>query len=74
MSWDEMFPEGRVVFYEGDDPENFEQEMKSIGIDVNYSLENKWMNPCDWREMRSFYIPSGRVEEIYGSNNWTLGS
>jgi hypothetical protein len=27
-SWQEMFPEGRVVFYEGDDPEGFVKEMK----------------------------------------------
>lgn len=26
--WQEMFPEGRVLFYEGDDPEGFVKEMK----------------------------------------------
>ena len=27
-TWQEMFPDGRVLFYEGDDPDGFVKEMK----------------------------------------------
>ena len=34
MSWSERFPYGRTIFYEGDDPEGFREEIKAeFGFD-----------------------------------------
>ena len=90
--WDDLRPNGRVVYYEGDDPDGFAAEMLELGIDVH--------SPCPWEpwdptgELKPagsqfgkpsfdldpfgrtymFFIPPGRVEEIYGSERWLLGS
>jgi hypothetical protein len=33
-SWKRLFPEGRTIFYEGDDPEGFRQQIKAeFGFD-----------------------------------------
>lgn len=66
MNWDELRPEGRTVFYEGDDPDRFIAEMRDIGIEIDLD---------SWEEFDfSFSIPPGRVEEVYGSGRWHLGS
>jgi hypothetical protein len=73
-NWDELFPEGRKVYCEGDAPDEFADEMLShYGIDVTMAmcLAGEVTN---WPEHRSFFIPSGLVEEIYGSERWHLGS
>jgi hypothetical protein len=66
---DEYFPEGRDVFYEGDDPAGFAVEMRELyGIDVTASGD--WSEEDGW----GFEIPAGLVEEIYGSDRWVIGS
>jgi hypothetical protein len=72
-SYDELFPHGRIVFYEGDDPDRFAAEMAALGIDVRYVPDDGGATP-DWDRLRSFYIPPGRVEEIYIAGRWALGS
>jgi len=57
--WDEWFPEGRTVWYEGDNPAGFKGEMTALGVQLDpqrYNEESGW---C-------FDIPAGRVGEIYG--------
>jgi hypothetical protein len=72
-TWDELFPDGRIVFYEGDDPDRFAFEMRLRGIDVRKPPANL-VDRVHWDEGRSFYIPPGRMEEIYGSGRWSIGS
>jgi hypothetical protein len=34
MTWKELFPDGRFIFYEGDDPDAFAKEIKArFGFD-----------------------------------------
>lgn len=68
MTWDKFYPEGRTVYYEGSDPQKFMTEMLEIGIIIE-----DWE---DWREFGVFFLPPGRVEEVYGSERWgsVLGS
>ena len=87
-----LYPQGRYVYFEGDDPDAFAAEMLTLGIDVRKPIEN----PEDWNlrpDLRwgelipsregdegepmpyyCFIIPPGRVEEIYGSDRWPLGT
>ena len=77
MSADDIFPQGRVVFYEGDDPEGFAKEMAALGIDIEAQPPDDiaaWLNRANWKEIRSFFIPPGRLEEIYNNDRWLLGS
>lgn len=67
QGWDLLCPNGRNVYYEGTNPTLFAAAMLQIGIDVTESGN-------DWTVRRSFFIPAGRVEEIYGSGRWPLGS
>ena len=65
--WDELFPEGRTVWYEGDDPEGFRAEMTAVGLVLE---DDRYNEEADW----CFDIPAGRVGEIYGSARWDIGS
>jgi hypothetical protein len=39
--WRELFPEGRTIFYEGDEPEKFAQEiLAEFGFDP--SADDRW--------------------------------
>ena len=43
------------------------------GIDVTETHEDDWQR-TNWRGHRSFFIPAGLVETIYGNERWPLGS
>src|SRR5262249_48235807 len=72
ITWDDLHPNGRIVFYEGDDPDGFAAEMRTLGIDVRAPIPDGWSTT--WDTARVFFIPPGHVEEIYGSERWKLGS
>jgi hypothetical protein len=75
LTWDDLCPQGRVVFYEGDDPDRFAAEMAALGIDVRADLPAPWRPEYAWYpDGYAFHLPAGRVEEIYGSDRWELGS
>jgi hypothetical protein len=55
----ELFPEGRHIFYEGDDPAGFIKEMKErYGLEVTVSLD----------------CPAKLLNEIYRSGKYPMGS
>jgi len=75
VNWDDLMPYGRVVFYEGDDPESFAQEVhEEFGIDVTAPAPANWEYQPDWEGAGSFFIPPGQVQAVYGSRRWPLGS
>lgn len=39
MELRELYPEGRTLFYEGDDPATFIAEMQALGINVTVSAD-----------------------------------
>jgi hypothetical protein len=58
-SWKELFPEGRVIYYEGNDPAGFAKEMKQkYSLDVQVTL----------------HCPPELLDEIYGSDKYPMGS
>jgi hypothetical protein len=85
-TWDDLYPDGAIRYYEGDDPDGFAAEIKAeFGFDVTEGGEeqiiDKWGGDCGsyrwaWNEECgfSFLIPSGYVEAVYGSERWPLGS
>lgn len=76
--WSELFPEGRWLYYEGDDPEGFANEMVSeFGFDPSEC--DGWAQTIlnDEPEMCSmsygFYCPASCIDQVYGGT-YPLGS
>lgn len=77
MSWGEMFPEGRHIFYEGDDPEGFVTEIKA-----RFKFDPS-LDPCWGKAMPdmsgepdfvsySFHCPSDILDLVY--TEYPMGS
>lgn len=69
--WTVLFPEGRLLFYEGDDPDGFVKEMKEKfnfdpSADDNWIPEEEWMDHCFW-------CPPELLNKIY-NGQYPLGS
>mgnify|MGYP001617856475 CR=1 FL=1 len=75
--WSELYPNGRYIYYEGDDPQGFIEEMKAkFGFDPSKD------NP-DWGEEYNedgeqwksygFFCPVEHLDEIY-SGTYPMGS
>ena len=78
-TWSEMMPDGRLVFYEGNDPKGFAAEMKSkFGLDVrakNQPTNGLWGKPSFTKKGGySFHCPGHLMDEIYGNAKYPLGS
>lgn len=70
-SWVEMFPNGRDLYYEGDDPEAFAKEMQE-----KYGFDPSLNNPS-WSEYYgySFHCPASALNEVYSDYSpYPLGS
>jgi hypothetical protein len=67
--WSDRFPDGRWIFYEGDDPKGFAAEIKAkFGFDPS---EN---NPRWRRSSYLFECPVEHLDAIYGSGEYPMGS
>ena len=68
--WSELFPEGRHIFYEGDDPKGFAKEMKE-----KFSFDPSQNNP-GWnkRSGYSFDCQVSALDKVYGNRKYPLGS
>jgi hypothetical protein len=59
----ELFPEGRFIFYEGDDPKRFRREIKAeFGFDPGPAPEE------------GFLCPPEHLDAIYGDERFPTGS
>lgn len=68
MKWGEMFPDGRIIFYEGDDPKGFCKEIKErFGFDPSEGNRN-WNRRCGY----SFDCPGKHLDAIY--TEYPMGS
>lgn len=78
--WGAMFPDGRWVFYEGEDPDGFANEMvEKFGFDPrkDNDLWGADNDPDeDEPEFRSyqFFIPGEHMDAVYGNHDYPLGS
>lgn len=67
--WSQLFPNGRTVFYEGDDPKGFVREMKKkYGFDPS---KGRFWNKKNGYQ---FHCPAECMDEVYGNYKYPLGS
>lgn len=69
-TWREIYPHGRHVFYEGDDPAGFAKEMlEKFGFDPSKDNDH-------WNEESGygFFVPGEHINEVYGVAEYPLGS
>lgn len=79
-TWGELFPDGRDIFYEGNDPEGFVRQIKAeFGFDP--SEDPRWGlehyedgEPVHRVNMYQFRCPGEHMDAIYGSDRWITGS
>jgi hypothetical protein len=77
----EMFPDGRMLFYEGDDPDGFRAEIiAECGFDPAdrpgyFSWPDGDWTPLDWDQHRAFSCPPEHLEAIDGRHRrWPIGT
>jgi hypothetical protein len=80
-TWRELFPEGRVIIYDGDDPEGFAAEIKEeFGYDPSEDegwgrLVTPHPGPFDKPfVLHEFHCPPEHLDAIYSSGRWPMGS
>jgi hypothetical protein len=83
-TWAELFPGGRCIVYEGDEPGRFVREIKNeFGFDP--SQDRRWgrglidgPNNADLHDPLGrpyfFHCPPEYLDAIYASNRWPMGS
>jgi hypothetical protein len=57
-TWAELFPNGRLIFYEGDNPERFVRTLRR-----RFSLDPR--RDPNWAEMRAFHCPARLLDAVY---------
>lgn len=80
LPWSELFPDGRHIFYEGDEPEVFvEQIKKEFGFDP--SADEHWgvtfpaVDEYDTAFVSyAFHCPVEHLDAIYGGDRFPMGS
>lgn len=75
----EYHPEGRHIYYEGDDPQQFVEEIKAeFGFDPSADEDWAFLVPADDRAPAfysyGFHCPAEHLDEVYGSDRWPMGS
>jgi hypothetical protein len=76
-SWASLFPEGRDIFYEGDDPAGFASQIETE-FGFRPTLDPRWgvLIKTDSLSFTSycFYCPARHLDAIYGSDRFEVGS
>jgi hypothetical protein len=78
--WQDLFPEGRHIYYEGHNPSQFVKEIKErFGFDpsLNNPLWGKRYQrtkDCPAFTSYSFDCPAEHLDAIYGSGRYPMGS
>ena len=88
-TWAELFPHGRDIFYEGNDPGGFCAEIKDrFGFDPCQDPQwgdGRWHEVVELRiadepiedlfgRTYRFHCPPEHLDAIYGSGRWPMGS
>jgi hypothetical protein len=77
--WSELFPVGRHIYYEGDQPKEFRQQVKEeFGFDPAADNDG-WgflLGTSDGEVFRSygFHCPAEHLDAVYGSGRFPTGS
>ena len=83
-TWRELFPNGRHIYYEGDEPQKFVDEIRAeFGFDPSADPDwgtGYWYVPDAGRcpdpfgRTLMFLCPPEHLDAIYGSQRWPMGS
>lgn len=81
-TWRELFPEGRMICYEGEDPASFAAAIKAeFGFDPSEDVS--WDSGAllsggghqdPFGRTYWFLCPPEHLDAIYGSDRWMVGS
>ena len=76
-TWAELFPNGRDIFYEGNEPDEFAAEIAAkYGFDPR--TDRRWWEVVEDGEepfvSYRFRCPARLLDEIYGNDAYPLGS
>lgn len=79
LQWSKLFPDGRVLFYEGDDPKGFRAEMRTkFGFDpaapCKGVLGGEEFRRFNKRHDYQFFCPANVLDKVYGKKGYMLGS
>ena len=78
-TWRKLCPEGRDIFYEGNEPEKFAAEMLAeFGFDPSdnpgWGRHFPADETCPAFYSYPFHCPAEHLDAVYGSDRWELGS
>ena len=75
-AWSDLFPEGRDIFYEGNDPVRFVRQIQSE-FGFSPASDPRGGEHIDGDGLsftsHSFYCPSEHLDAIYGNNRFPVG-
>lgn len=78
-TWADLFPDGRDIFYEGDDPDEFAAEIAAkYGFDPRTDM--RWWDVIDGGDgmepfvSHRFRCPAHLLDAIYGNDKYPMGS
>jgi hypothetical protein len=71
--WSEIFPQGRHIFYEGDNPRKFAEQIKAE-FEFDVTKDPRWENRDPGFTTWSFDCPPELLDKIYGSDRFPMGS
>jgi hypothetical protein len=66
-------PNGREIFYEGDDPDGFVAQIKRE-FSFDPSQDEGWNREFDGKPMHMFWCPANLLDDIYDSGRFPMGS
>jgi hypothetical protein len=76
-TWSSLFPQGRHIFYEGDDPTGFVNQIESE-FGFSPALDPRWGQWINGDAFSftsySFHCPTEHLDAIYGSDRFPMGS
>ncbi len=76
-TWANLFPDGRDIFYEGDDPVGFVRQIQAE-FDFSPALDPRWdeqiEDDTDSFTSYCFHCPVEHLDAIYASDRFPMGS
>ncbi len=76
-TWSRLFPEGRHIYYEGDDPTGFASQIEAE-FGFSPALDPHWGEQIDGDDFSftsySFHCPPEHLDAIYGKGRFPMGS
>jgi hypothetical protein len=79
IPWSEIYPEGRELFYEGDDPAGFAAEI-NLNYDLDPAASPNWgvhipaSDGLNAFTSYAFHCPAKYLDTLYGTGRYPLGS